>query len=196
MVAKLAQFIRHNTLQHTTTNMSRCRCHPTLQRLSPLPPLVWQRRPQILAPCLPHECAQGGSHQVCARRFSSPCLGHPNKTHWLIERGGGPWPSVAAILIIHTTIKQKMALMLQWMLGRTYCQGGACEGMLSLCSSWQIKQQKRQKLKYVMALEGRGLIFFTQQPTKSTRSQQRRRRGRRLTRGGCTGGWNHCFGGH
>ncbi len=92
MVAKLARITTHNTTQNTTTNMGRCRCCPTLQRLSSLSPLVWQRRPQILAPCLSHECAWGTSRRVCTHRFSSPCLGHPNATHPIIERGGVPWP--------------------------------------------------------------------------------------------------------
>ena len=92
MVAKLAQITTHNTTQNTTTNMGCCRCCPTLQWLSSLSPLVWQRRPQILALCLSHECARGASRRVCAHHFSSPCLGHPNATHPIIERGGVPWP--------------------------------------------------------------------------------------------------------
>ncbi len=92
MIAKLAQITTLNTTQHTTTNMSRCHCHPTLQWLSPLSPLGWQRRPQILALRLPHECVWGSSRQVCTHPFSSPCLRYPNLTHWIIERGGGPWP--------------------------------------------------------------------------------------------------------
>jgi hypothetical protein len=77
MVAKLARITTHNTTQHTTTNMSHCRCHPTLQRLSPISPSVWQRRPQILVSCLPHECAQGESHLVCTPPFLFPLFGAP-----------------------------------------------------------------------------------------------------------------------
>jgi hypothetical protein len=92
MVAKLDQITTCNTTQHTRTNMSRYRCHRTLQRLSPLSILVWQRHPQILAPRLSHECMLGVSRRVCACCFSSPCMGHPNVTHQIIDRGGVPWP--------------------------------------------------------------------------------------------------------
>jgi hypothetical protein len=142
MVAKLARITTHNTTKHTTTNMSGCRCHPTVQQHSPLSLLVWQRCPQILVPCLSYECARGASRRVCARHFSSPCLGRPNAPHQIIERGGVPWPLVATVLMIHTTIKRKMAFTSQWMLGRTRCRGGACGGMLSLCSGRRIQQQQ------------------------------------------------------
>jgi hypothetical protein len=47
-----------------------------------------------------------------------------------------------------------------------------------------LNNKKRQKLKYVVAIDGRRLIFFTQQPTKNTWDQQRRCRRRESTRGG------------
>ncbi len=52
---------------------------------------------------------------------------------------------------------------------------------------------KSQKLKYIVALDGRQSIFFTQQPTKNTQAHRRRRRRRGLTRGGMHGGMKPSF---
>ncbi len=52
---------------------------------------------------------------------------------------------------------------------------------------------KSWKLKYVVALEGRRSIFFTQQPTKNTQARRRKRRGRGSTRGGMHGGMKPSF---
>jgi hypothetical protein len=60
----------------------------------------------------------------------------------------------------HTTIKQKMAFTLQWMLGRTHRRGGACGGMLSLLSGWQIKQQKKAKNKILCGLRQPPINIF------------------------------------
>jgi hypothetical protein len=57
----------------------------------------------------------------------------------------------------------------------------------------KLNNKKRQKLKYVVALDGRRLIFFTQQPTNNMRAQQRRCRGRGLTRGGMHRGMKLLF---
>jgi hypothetical protein len=59
--------------------MSRCCCHPTLQRLSPLSPLLWQRRPQIMVPCLPHECARGASRLVLRSLLFFTLFGAPKQ---------------------------------------------------------------------------------------------------------------------
>jgi hypothetical protein len=47
-----------------------------------------------------------------------------------------------------------------------------------------VEQQQKCKLKYVVALDSRKSIFFSQQPTKNMWTQRRRRRGRGSTRGG------------
>jgi hypothetical protein len=68
-----------------------CHCHPTLQQLSPLSPLVWQRRSQILAPCLSYECERGASWQA----LFFPLFGAPkpntsnNREGWCALALGG-----------------------------------------------------------------------------------------------------------
>jgi hypothetical protein len=52
---------------------------------------------------------------------------------------------------------------------------------------------KSQKLKKVVALDVRRLIFFTQQPTKNTQARWRRRRGRGSNRGGMHRGMKTSF---
>jgi hypothetical protein len=68
---------------------------------------------------------------------------------------------MAAILRIHTTVKQKMAFTLQWMLGRMHFQGRAsCGGMLSLCSGREIKQQQKAKTKIHCGLQRPPIDIF------------------------------------
>jgi hypothetical protein len=57
----------------------------------------------------------------------------------------------------------------------------------------KLNSKKRQKLKYVVALDSRRSIFFTQQPTKNTQVGWRRRRGRGLARGRMHGGVKPSF---
>ncbi len=65
--------------------------------------------------------------------------------------------------------------------------------VVSLLRAANSTATKSLKLTCVVALDGRRLIYFTQQPTKDTQVRWRRCRGRGLTRGGMHEGIKQLF---
>jgi hypothetical protein len=57
----------HTTTQHTHNNQDEL-CHPTPSYFLLSPWTGHQCHPQIIAPQLPHKCAQVASHRACAHR--------------------------------------------------------------------------------------------------------------------------------
>ncbi len=92
--------------------------------------------------------------------------------------------------------QMKMAFTLQWMLGRTHCRGRACGGCCLFTQSGKFNNNKRQKLKCIVALDSRRLIFLLNNQPNTCGHDGGDVGEEDPTEGGCTGGWNHCFGGH
>jgi hypothetical protein len=167
--------------------MSCCRCHPTLQQLSPLSIGMAEASPDLGAMPPPWVCAGRKPSGSCLSLFF-PLFRVP-KRNPLNNREGWCALALGGRRINNTHNNQtKDGFHIRVYVGEDALPGQSVWDVVSLLGAVNWTTTKSQKLKYAVALDGRWLIFFTQQPTKNTRAQRRRHRGRGLTRGGMHGG--------
>jgi hypothetical protein len=103
---------QNTTHTDTTTNKM---SHATLPSRGFAPSLSMGRAvaPPNYGAAAPQRHAQAASRWGCAHCCWFACLGRQNKRHQIIERGGVPWPHVAAVFSIYTTTKWKTVSRLE-----------------------------------------------------------------------------------